>query len=88
MTDKANKDLAAHQGKAYMTMPIDDALIQKAYECLVKSRMSLLFKHPFFGQLALRLTLTPANNTGNHFVAGVAILGGKTPAFATTAPAN
>jgi len=27
----------------------------------------------------IRLTLTPANNTGNHFVAGVAILEGKTP---------
>lgn len=27
----------------------------------------------------IRLTLTPANNTGNHFVAGVAILSGKTP---------
>jgi hypothetical protein len=30
----------------------------------------------------IRLTLTPANNTGNHFVAGVAILEGKAPAFA------
>lgn len=28
----------------------------------------------------IRLTLTPANNTGNHFVAGVAILEGKAPA--------
>lgn len=27
----------------------------------------------------IRLTLTPANNTGNHFVAGIAILEGKTP---------
>lgn len=27
----------------------------------------------------IRLTLTPANNTGNHFVAGVAILEDKTP---------
>jgi len=27
----------------------------------------------------IRLTLTPANNTGNHFVAGVAILEGKAP---------
>jgi predicted metal-dependent peptidase len=61
MTDKANKDLAAHQGKAYMTAVIDDAMKQKAYECLVKARMSLLFKHPFFGQLALRLTLTVAD---------------------------
>lgn len=30
----------------------------------------------------IRLTLTPANNTGNHFVAGVAILEGKAPAMA------
>lgn len=28
----------------------------------------------------IRLTLTPANNTGNHFIAGVAILEGKAPA--------
>lgn len=27
----------------------------------------------------IRLTITPANNTGNHFVAGVAVLEGKTP---------
>ena len=61
MTDKANKDLEAHKGKEYMTVPIDEALIQKAYETLVKARMTMLFKHPFFGQLALRLTLTPAD---------------------------
>lgn len=63
MTQKANEDLKKHEGKAYMTKPIDDALIQKAYETLVKARMSLLFKHPFFGQLALRLTLTPADRS-------------------------
>jgi len=33
----------------------------------------------------IRLTLTPAGNTGNHFVAGVALLGGKVPAVATLA---
>lgn len=27
----------------------------------------------------IRLTLTPSGNTGNHFIAGVAILEGKTP---------
>ena len=61
MTDKANKDLEAHKGKEYMTVPIDDALKQKAYETLIKARMTMLFKHAFFGQLALRLTLTPAD---------------------------
>lgn len=33
----------------------------------------------------IRLTLTPANNTGNHFVAGVAILEDKTPGVANLA---
>lgn len=63
MTQKANQDKAAHEGKAYMTKPIDDAMLQAAYETLVKARMSLLFKHPFFGQLALRLTLTPSDRS-------------------------
>lgn len=31
----------------------------------------------------IRLTLTPANNTGNQFIAGLAILEGKAPANAT-----
>ena len=31
----------------------------------------------------IRLTLTPVANTGNHFVAGVAILEGKSPSVAT-----
>jgi predicted metal-dependent peptidase len=48
---------------AYMTMPIDDDLIDKAHTTLVKARMSLLFKHPFFGQLALRLTLVPSDRS-------------------------
>ena len=33
----------------------------------------------------IRLTITPANNTGNHFVAGVAILEQKAPAFGALA---
>lgn len=61
MTDKANKDLEAHEGKPYMTKEIDDALLQTARDTLIKSRMTLLFKHPFFGQLALRLELVPAD---------------------------
>lgn len=37
----------------------------------------------------IRLTLTPANNTGNHFVGGVAILEQKAPAMgALAASAN
>ena len=36
----------------------------------------------------IRLTLTPGANTGNHFVAGVAILEGKTPGVSQLAPAN
>jgi predicted metal-dependent peptidase len=48
---------------AYMTMPIDDELIKAAHTTLVKARMSLLFKHPFFGQLALRLTLVPSDRS-------------------------
>ena len=63
MTQKANEDLKLHEGKAYMTKEIDEELIQKAHDTLVKSRMTLLFKHPFFGQLALRLTLTPADRS-------------------------
>lgn len=63
MTKKANKDLAAHKDKAYMTREIDDTLLQQASDMLVKARMSMLFKHPFFGQLALRLTLTPADRS-------------------------
>lgn len=33
----------------------------------------------------IRLTITPSANTGNHFVAGVAILEGKTPGVAALA---
>jgi hypothetical protein len=33
----------------------------------------------------IRLTVTPANNTGNQFLAGVAILEGKSPAMAALA---
>jgi predicted metal-dependent peptidase len=61
MTQKANEDLKRHEGKEYMTMEITDAVMDRARETLIKARMSLLFKHPFFGQLALRLTLTPAD---------------------------
>lgn len=63
MTQKSNEDLKKHKGKEYMTMEITDAVEQRARETLIKARMSLLFKHPFFGQLALRLTLTPADRS-------------------------
>jgi len=33
----------------------------------------------------IRLTITPASNTGNHFIAGVAILEGKAPGVANLA---
>jgi len=33
----------------------------------------------------IRLTITPSANTGNHFVAGIAILEGKTPGVAALA---
>lgn len=35
----------------------------------------------------VRVTVTPANNLGNQFLAGLAILEGKSPAFATLASA-
>jgi predicted metal-dependent peptidase len=60
---KSKEDMAALKEKPYMTMEITDELMAKAKETLVKARLSLLFKHPFFGQLALRLTLTPADRS-------------------------
>jgi hypothetical protein len=33
----------------------------------------------------IRLTITPANNTGNHFVAGIARLGARSPGVNQTA---
>jgi hypothetical protein len=36
----------------------------------------------------IRLTLTPANNTGNVFFGGVAILEDKAPAFSQLAPSG
>lgn len=60
MTSKSNEDLKKHEGKAYMTKEITEKVKQDAAEMLVKARMALLFKHPFFGQLALRLQLVPA----------------------------
>jgi predicted metal-dependent peptidase len=63
MTQKDNKDLEKHKGKEYMTTVIDDDLIKTAHHTLIKARMSLLFKHPFFGQLALRLTLVPSDRS-------------------------
>jgi predicted metal-dependent peptidase len=59
MTKKASK--TAHADKAYMTREIDDELIQESLNCIIKSRMTMLFKHPFFGQLALRLKLVPSS---------------------------
>lgn len=44
----------------HLTMPITEQVLIDAKEALVKARIRLLFKHPFFGQLALRLKLEPA----------------------------
>lgn len=63
MTNKSNEDLKNHVGKAYMTKEITDAVCEEAYTMLVKSRMRLLFKQPFFGQLALRLELIQADRS-------------------------
>jgi predicted metal-dependent peptidase len=41
--------------------PVTDEDIKKAINNLREARMKLLFSHPFFGQLALRLELTPAD---------------------------
>jgi predicted metal-dependent peptidase len=62
MTNKSNVP-AAMQNKPFMTVPIDDAMEAKAREALILSRMRLLFKHPFFGQLALRLELVSADRS-------------------------
>jgi len=63
MTKSDKKELAKHAGKAYMTREITPELTQEAHDRLVKARMTMLFKHPFFGQLALRLSLTPADRS-------------------------
>jgi len=63
MTQKANEDIKKHAGKAYMTKEITNDLAGEAKTCLIKARMRLLFKHPFFGQLALRLELVEANRS-------------------------
>lgn len=59
--DTSNDAVKAHTGKEYMTAPITDALKEKAHEALVKARLRLLFKHPFFGNIALRLSLKAAD---------------------------
>lgn len=56
-----NKSTDPHAEKAYMTMPITKDVIEDARQAIVKARLSLLFKHPFFGNLALRLVLEPAD---------------------------
>ena len=63
MTQSNKLPASAQPEPAYMTMPIDGELIKEAHTTLVKARMSLLFKHPFFGQLALRLTLVPSDRS-------------------------
>lgn len=40
---------------------MDPAVITQATNRLIESRIKLLFNHPFFGQLALRLSLVPAD---------------------------
>jgi len=56
-----NQQVTQHEGKSFMTKEITDEMLAEAKDTLIKARMSLLFKHPFFGQLALRLTLVPSN---------------------------
>jgi predicted metal-dependent peptidase len=46
-----------------MTQEITDELLKQASDTLVKARLSMLFKHPFFGSMALRLELTPADRS-------------------------
>lgn len=59
---KKSTDVAEAQ-PIYMTQPITDELLQAASDTLVKARLSMLFKHPFFGSMALRLELTPADRS-------------------------
>lgn len=46
---------------AVAPIEMDPAVIKKATNMLIESRIKLLFNHPFFGQLALRLQLVPAD---------------------------
>lgn len=56
-----NDDMKKHVGRTYMTREITDDLVDEARRQLVAARMRLLFRHPFFGQIALRLVLEPAD---------------------------
>lgn len=51
----------APTGGTQAAVTISPDVIAKAEHEIIKARIKLLFNHPFFGQLALRLTPTPAN---------------------------
>lgn len=63
MTQKANEDNKRHENKEYMTMEITDEILEQSRLALVKARMTMIINHQFFGQLALRLKLTPADRS-------------------------
>jgi predicted metal-dependent peptidase len=60
---------------AHDTSPLTPEEIKEAQHLLVKARIKLIFNHPFFGQLALRLIMKPAEpqwcktaaTDGRHF---------------------
>lgn len=57
MTATAEKDL----GQAELLGPTDPATDAEAVELLITARVGLLLKHPFFGNIATRLTLVNAD---------------------------
>lgn len=57
MTATAEKDL----GQAELLGPTDPAIDAEAVELLITARVGLLLKHPFFGNIATRLTLVNAD---------------------------
>lgn len=59
--DSTTEDMKKHENMPYMTMEITDEVMERARDNIIKARTRMLFKHPFFGQMALRLKLNPAN---------------------------
>ena len=57
MSATAEKDL----GQAEILGPTDPAIDAEAVELLITARVGLLLKHPFFGNIATRLTLVNAD---------------------------
>ena len=57
MSATAEKDL----GQAAILGPTDPAIDAEAVEMLITARVGLLLKHPFFGNIATRLTLVNAD---------------------------